>query len=146
MDKAHPEAEEYISNALGHHVDIINEATKEGNKSIEEFKRGKAKEDLEKAKAEAEKIVSEAEDFAKEYEVVSAAYEAKKEVVDRLEAVIEENEEKPAKNPITRPSMVRKTASAAIASSGWRPSTILITMFPSPIKTSFIRIGKHFLK
>ena len=93
LDKAHPEAEEYISNALGHHVDIINEATKEGNKSIEEFKRGKAKEDLEKAKAEAEKIVSEAEDFAKEYEAVSAAYEAKKEVVDRLEAAIEDNEE-----------------------------------------------------
>ena len=93
LDKAHPEAEEYISNALGHHVDIINEATKEGNKSIEEFKRGKAKEDLEKAKAEAERIVSEAEDFAKKYEAVSALYETKKEVVDRLEAAMEDNEE-----------------------------------------------------
>lgn len=93
LDKAHPEAEEYISNALGHHVDIINEATKDGNKSIEEFKRGKAKEDLEKAKAEAERIVSEAEDFAKDYEAVSAAYEIKKEVVDRLESAIEDNEE-----------------------------------------------------
>ena len=93
LDKAHPEAEEYISNALGHHVDIINEATKDGNKSIEEFKRGKAKEDLEKAKAEAKRIVSEAEGVAKDYEAVSALYETKKEVVDRLDAAIEDNEE-----------------------------------------------------
>lgn len=90
---AHPEAEEYISTVLGHHVDIINEATKEGNKSIEEFKRDKAKEDLEKAKAEANRIVAEAKEIAKDYEAVSDAYETKKEVVNRLEATIEDNEE-----------------------------------------------------
>lgn len=93
LDKAHPEAEEYISKVLGHHVDIINEATKEGNKSIEEFKRGKAKEDLEKAKSEADRIVAEAKENAKDYEAVSALYETKKEIVDRLEAAIEDNEE-----------------------------------------------------
>lgn len=97
LNKAHPEAEKYISDALGHHVEILNEATKEGNKSLEEFKRGKAKEDLAKAKIEADKIVSDAittaETIVKDYEIVSAAYENKKEYVNAVENSFEKNEE-----------------------------------------------------
>ena len=81
LDKAHPEAEKYISNALGHHVDIINEATKEGNKSLEEFKRGKAKEDLEKAKV----ILEEANEYKAELEKTRDEYEAKVSTINEIQ-------------------------------------------------------------
>lgn len=64
LSMMHPAMEAYVSNELGHQVDIINGATKEGNKALKEFKAGKAKEDLEKAKAEAEKIIEEAKQKA----------------------------------------------------------------------------------
>ena len=54
--------------------------------------------------------------------------------------------ENPAKKPITSPSSVRNTARAAIASSGCRPSTTLMTMKPMPISTSFMMMGKHFIR
>lgn len=81
LDKAHPEAEKYISNALGHHVDIINEATKEGNKSLEEFRRGKAKEDLEKAKA----ILEEANEYKAKLEKTREEYEAKVSTINEIQ-------------------------------------------------------------
>lgn len=64
LSMMHPAMEAYVSNELGHQVDIINGATKEGNKALKEFKAGKAKEDLERAKAEAEKIIEEAKQKA----------------------------------------------------------------------------------
>lgn len=81
LDKAHPEAEEYISNALGHHVDIINDATKEGNKSLEEFKKGKAKEDLEKAK----EVLNEANEYKNELESTREEYEAKVSTIEKIQ-------------------------------------------------------------
>lgn len=79
LNMMHPAMEAYVSNELGHHVDIINGATKEGNKSIKEFKAGKAKEDLEKAKVEAERVVAEAtrkaEEITAEREIGRAEHE-----------------------------------------------------------------------
>ena len=97
LQKAHEEMEEYVSARLGHHVDILNGATKEGNKSLADFKRGKAKEDLEKAKKEADRIIAEAkekaETTAQNYQIVSEAYENKKSVIEKLENLSLNDEE-----------------------------------------------------
>lgn len=97
LQKAHGEMEEYVSEILGHHVDILNGATREGNKSLADFKRGKAKEDLEKAEKEAERIVAQAKEKAetivKDYEIVSAAYENKKDVMDKIDSLSVDDEE-----------------------------------------------------
>lgn len=80
--------EEYVSARLGHHVDILNGATKEGNKSLSDFKKGKAKEDIENAKIQAYKIVAEAKNEAEQIKAEQNAglieYEAKKDFVNKL--------------------------------------------------------------
>jgi hypothetical protein len=38
----HPELEKHLENVFGYEVGILNDATKEGNKSIEELKKGAA--------------------------------------------------------------------------------------------------------
>lgn len=48
----------HVTKALGHEVSILNEATKEGNKSIAELKRQSAAERLHEASLEASRIVS----------------------------------------------------------------------------------------
>ena len=64
----HAELEKHLESALGHEVGILNEATKEGNKSIEELKRGTAQEKLKIATLEASRIVSKAQDDVKPIE------------------------------------------------------------------------------
>ena len=64
----HPELEKYLENALGHQVGILNEATKEGNKSIAELKRESATKRLQNATLEASRIVSKAQDDIKPIE------------------------------------------------------------------------------
>ncbi len=88
LSMMHPAMEAYVSNELGHQVDIINGATKEGNKSLKEFKAGKAKEDLEKAKAEAEKIIEEAKQKAEK--IVEAEREEMNEEFQKKFDFIEE--------------------------------------------------------
>lgn len=88
LQKAHEEMEEYVSARLGHHVDILNGATKEGNKSLSDFKKGKAKEDIENAKIQAYKIVAEAKNEAKQIKAEQNAglieYDAKMGFVNKL--------------------------------------------------------------
>ena len=88
LSMMHPAMEAYVSNELGHQVDIINGATKEGNKALKEFKAGKAKEDLEKAKAEAEKIIEEAKQKAEK--IVEAEREEMNEEFQKKFDFIEE--------------------------------------------------------
>lgn len=74
LREMHPQMEAYVSNVLGHHVDIINGATREGNKSLEEFKRGKAKKDLENAKVK----LDEAIEYKKKIEAAEIEFNVKK--------------------------------------------------------------------
>lgn len=64
----HAELEKHLESALGHEVGILNEATKEGNKSIAELKRESATERLQNATLEASRIVSKAQDDIKPIE------------------------------------------------------------------------------
>lgn len=52
LQRFHPELQKHLENALGCPVNVLNEATKEGNKSIEELKRGTAQTELAQIKAE----------------------------------------------------------------------------------------------
>ena len=52
LQRFHKELQEYLENVLGCPVNVLNEATLEGNKSIEELKRGTAASELAKLKAE----------------------------------------------------------------------------------------------
>ena len=115
LNKMHPDMEKYVSEKLGHHVDILTGATREGNLAMKDYKRKKALEDIQKAeekaaeiiqeaeaykesaKKEVEKIVSEAievaEEKVKDYEMVSVAYESKKEFIEKFENSFEQDEE-----------------------------------------------------
>lgn len=61
----HDDLQKHIESDLGHEVSILNEATKEGNKSIADLKRRSATERLQEATAEATRILSEAQDGVK---------------------------------------------------------------------------------
>jgi len=60
LQSFHESLQRYVSKELGHEVSILNEATKEGNRSIEELKRQSATERLREATEKASKIVSKA--------------------------------------------------------------------------------------
>lgn len=74
----HPALQRYVERELGHEVSILNEATKEGNKSIEELKRQTATERLQEVTAEASKIVFKAREVVKVVEQDIQALEGQK--------------------------------------------------------------------
>ena len=53
----HTDLEKHLDNFHDWHYEVLNEATKEGNKSIEELKRGTAVEDIAKVRKEADKEI-----------------------------------------------------------------------------------------
>ena len=55
--------EKYVSEKLGHHVDILTGATREGNLAMKDYKRKKALEDIQKAEEKAAEIIQEAEAY-----------------------------------------------------------------------------------
>ena len=89
LQKIHGELQEHLESKLECQVDILNEATREGNKSIAELKRESAIERLEKVTAKAEKIVSTAKYEARVREDMSkpieADYKAKEAILKALE-------------------------------------------------------------
>lgn len=78
----HQELSEYVEHDLGLPVSILNDATKDGNKSIAELKRKSASEHLEAALSEASKIVSVAQE---KVTGIDAEYNAKKAYVKACE-------------------------------------------------------------
>lgn len=82
LQSFHPALQSYLERALGHEVGILNEATKEGNRSIEELKRQTAAERLREANAEASKIVSKAQESVKAIEHGLNALKGKREALE----------------------------------------------------------------
>lgn len=74
----HESLQRYVSKELGHEVSILNEATKEGNRSIEELKRQSATERLQEANEKAAQIVSKAREGVKAVEQDIQVLEGKK--------------------------------------------------------------------
>lgn len=87
LQSFHKDLEMHLERELGHEVGILNEATKEGNRSIEDLKRGTAIKEVSKIRQEVSIIVSKAQEEVRLIEdsiiPVKAEYEAYKDYVDQ---------------------------------------------------------------
>lgn len=97
----HQDLQEHVEHVLGHEVGILNEATREGNRSINELKRQSAEARVQEASLEAARIVSNASKEAQgikdglaplkaEYEAYKAYVEAVGSDFDLLDGVEEQ--------------------------------------------------------
>ena len=68
----HSDLENYLNSRLPCRVDILNEATKEGNKSVEELKRNTAEEELKKIKRQSEYYAGILEKSKKQFADISS--------------------------------------------------------------------------
>lgn len=87
LQSFHTDLEKHLERALGHEVNILNEATKEGNKCIDELKKGTAIKEVAEIKQKVSKIVSKAQEEAKAIEdsviPLEAEYNAYKAYLDQ---------------------------------------------------------------
>lgn len=88
LQSFHEGLQHHVEQVLGHEVSILNEATKEGNRSISELKRETAIDRLHRITSEASKIVSEAHLEAQVIKdsliPLKAEYEAKKAILEGM--------------------------------------------------------------
>lgn len=80
----HKDMSDHMERVFGWDIGILNETTKEGNKSIEELKRGTAQEELQKATVKTQEMLSNARKLEKAIEV---AQKQKKSIEDEIEAL-----------------------------------------------------------
>lgn len=59
----HGDLERHLEAALGHRVAVLNEATKEGNRSIQELRRGTAREEVAQLRADKQRLQAEVEKY-----------------------------------------------------------------------------------
>lgn len=83
LQSFHEGLQRHVTKALGHEVSILNEATKEGNKSIAELKRQSAAERLHEASLEVSRIVSKAQEDVLSMEERKTALESELEGLQR---------------------------------------------------------------
>lgn len=79
----HKDLSNHMERVFGRDIGILNEATKEGNKSIEELKKGMAQEKLKIATLEAATIISKAQDDIKPIEEHKRALQSEIEGLQR---------------------------------------------------------------
>lgn len=72
LQRFHGELEQYLGQELGHEVHIMNEATKEGNKSIEELKRKSAADRLKEVQVQVDEKKGELEEVEREIGVAES--------------------------------------------------------------------------
>jgi len=82
----HAKLSEHMENAFGRDVGILNEATKEGNQSIEELKRGTAQKELREQKELAKSFGQMVEGFKEEAEVETEKITALREKRESIES------------------------------------------------------------
>lgn len=80
----HKDLSDHMERVFGRDIGILNEATKEGNKSIEELKRGTAQEELKNTALKTQEMLSKAKKLEKAMEV---AQEQKKSVESEIEGL-----------------------------------------------------------
>lgn len=124
----HESLQRYVSKELGHEVSILNEATKEGNRSIEELKRQSATERLQEATAEASKIVSKAQTQAQAVKdsliAVKAEYEAKKAYVRQADKVSNVSVMYPEEAKVTEKGLIHKQKFVTVPAEMWEAKHI----------------------
>jgi len=81
----HKDYDDYMTRVFGRDIGVLNEATKEGNKSIEELKRGTAAERISEAVREADRIITTAK--ASSHEMFENARERVKQAQGGIESL-----------------------------------------------------------
>ena len=123
LQSFHTDLQKYVERALGHEVSILNEATKEGNRSIQELKRQNATERLQEATEKASEIVSKAQTQAQGINdsliAVKAEYEAKKAYVGQADKVSEVSCLYPSSAKVTEKGLVNKQKFVTVPAEVW---------------------------
>lgn len=78
----HGDLQAHIEKTLGVEVNVLNEATKDGNQSIAELKRKSAKERLDEINAKIDRVNEKINGYKERINALSAAYSARKEFLD----------------------------------------------------------------
>lgn len=119
----HSDLSDYLKQELGYEIGVINEATKEGNKSILELKRKSAAEQVQEATLEASKIVSDAQKEAQTIKdslvAVNAEYEAKKAYVKEADKVSSISTLYPPEAKITEKGLINKQKYVTVPAQMW---------------------------
>lgn len=128
LQSFHEGLQRYVERELGHKVSILNEATKEGNRSIEELKRQSATERLQEATEKASKIVSKAQMQAQGINdsliAVKAEYEAKKAYVRQADKVSDVSVMYPAEAKVTEKGLIHKQKFVTVPAEMWEAKHI----------------------
>lgn len=123
LKKFHPDLQKHLERALGHEVKILNDATKEGNRSIQDLKRQSATERLQEVTKEASEIVSKAQmkafDINNSLNGIKAEYEAKKAYVDEVDKVSKISMMYPADAKVTEKGIMHKQKYVTVPAELW---------------------------
>lgn len=122
LKKFHPELEKYLADN-GIHCSILNEATKEGNRSIEELKRQSASERLQYAVTESHKMLTEAKKEVKAMkstlETLKAEYGAKKAFIEEMDNLSESTDMYPAYAEKSTKGIINKQNYVTVPAERW---------------------------
>lgn len=122
----HSDLQKHVEQELGHEVSILNDATKEGNRSIEELKRQSATERLNEVNERVEKaskIVMQAKNDFDLYkgasETARAEFEALKAYIDAADRASEVSVMYPAEAKVTEKGLISKQKYVTIPAEMW---------------------------
>lgn len=119
----HSDLSKYLEQQLGFPVNVLNEATKEGNRSIEQLKRQSATEQIAAAAAEAAQIVSDAQEKATALNdsliAVRAEYDAKTAYVRKADEISDVSTMYPAQAKVTEKGLFHKEKFVTVPAEMW---------------------------
>lgn len=119
----HSDLSKYLEQQLGFPVNVLNEATKEGNRSIEQLKRQSATEQIAAAAAEAAQIVSDAQEKATALNdsliAVRAEYDAKTAYVRKADEISNISTMYPAQAKVTEKGLFHKEKFVTVPAEMW---------------------------
>lgn len=119
----HSDLSKYLEQQLGFPVNVLNEATKEGNRSIEQLKRQSAIEQIAAAAAEAAQIVSDAQEKATALNdsliAVRAEYDAKTAYVRKADEISDISTMYPAQAKVTEKGLFHKEKFVTVPAEMW---------------------------
>lgn len=119
----HSDLSKYLEQQLGFPVNVLNEATKEGNRSIEQLKRQSATEQIAAAAVEAAQIVSDAQEKATTLNdsliAVRAEYDAKTAYVRKADEISDISTMYPAQAKVTEKGLFHKEKFVTVPAEMW---------------------------
>lgn len=124
----HQDLEKHLEKALGREINILNEATKEGNKSIDELKRQSATERLQEVNEKASIIVSKAYNEAQAIKdnliPLKAEYEVKKAYVREADRISQVSMLYPSEAKVTEKGFINKQKFVTVPAEMWEAKHI----------------------